>query len=70
MGHRMEQVVSSAIAAMLGPARDGECYYCRDGKRVRLFKYTRGIYSGGDFVPDDEYVCFSCYHWLDRQTGE
>lgn len=42
----------------------GECYYCRDGERVRLYRYVRATIHAGDIIPDEEYVCRSCYNWL------
>jgi hypothetical protein len=47
--------------------QEGECYYCRDGQHVTLVRYTRGAWHGADFVPDDEWVCQSCYNWLVTQ---
>jgi len=59
-------LVASFMAAMMGVSRDGECYYCRNGMRTQLYKHTTGAWSGGDFVPDDEWVCFGCYCWLNK----
>jgi hypothetical protein len=42
----------------------GECYYCRDGKMVELVRVTTGYVSGGDWIPEDEYVCGTCAAWM------
>lgn len=43
---------------------DGECAYCRDGQHVTLYEYTTTFRSGGDCIPDTEWVCATCVVWL------
>lgn len=42
----------------------GECFYCRDGGRVKLYRHMVTYRHAGDVVADSELVCRSCYNWL------
>lgn len=46
----------------------GECLYCRDGQIVPLYRVVTAVYTGGDFVPDDEWVCRTCEEWLEMSS--
>lgn len=58
------ELLAVALGVVSDATTHGECYYCRDGERVRLYRYVRTMIHAGDVVPDDEYVCRLCYNWL------
>jgi|APGre2960657404_1045060.scaffolds.fasta_scaffold52360_2 hypothetical protein len=65
-GERMQiRVVESASVGVVTYGDTyGECFYCRDGERVKLYSYRVTYRHAGDVVSDTELVCRSCYNWL------
>ena len=55
---------ASGNASIGNRTTHGECFYCRDGQAVTLYEHVSVSYSGGDCVPDTEWVCAPCAVWL------
>jgi D-arabinose 1-dehydrogenase-like Zn-dependent alcohol dehydrogenase len=68
----MQRTTEDGASVGVGTYGDtyGECYYCRDGESVRLYRYEKAYRYNGDIVADTEMVCRGCYNWLGTASHE